>query len=209
MKRILPMAVTDFAVPGKYNFSGTPGASLTKEGALDTLNLRKPLMAMTGIIFLLVVLPVIIGWTAGFSPAITIGFLVSIFLLQGLAPTVGLGLGLPILQLLAIMTSVATGIILAIFMVCDLLSGKSERIATWMRKIEITMENYRFLNVLGEYMLIAIMWVPGIGLYGTPVIAWVLGWRGLRSVLLILTGWLIACMTVVGMTKGVLAVFGL
>ncbi|HMA06163.1 MAG TPA: hypothetical protein VKO45_09595 [Methanomicrobiales archaeon] len=179
------------------------------EPALNTLGLQKPLMAVTGILFLVIVLPVVIGWTAGSSPAQVIGFIGSIFLLQGLAPTVGIGLGLPPLQLFGILTSVATGIILGIFMVCDLLSGKSERITNWIRKIEATMEKYQFLHTLGEYMLIPIMWVPGIGLYGTPVIAWVLGWRSLRAVLLMLAGWLIACLSVAGMVKGVLHFIGL
>jgi hypothetical protein len=166
-------------------------------------------MAVTGILFLLVVLPAVIGRTAGLSPAQVIGFIVSIFLLQGLAPPVGIGLGLQPLQLFGILASVATGIILGIFMVCDLLSGKSERIANWIKKIERTMEKYQFLNTFGEFMLIPLMWVPGIGLFGAPVIAWVLGWRGLQAVLLMLTGWLIACLSVAGMTSGVLHFLGL
>jgi hypothetical protein len=179
------------------------------EGAIDTLGLRKPLMAGIGILFLIVVLPVAIGWTAGLSPAQIIGFVVSIFLLQGLAPPVGINLGLPALQLFGILASVATGIILGIFMVCDLSAGKSERIANWIKKIEGTMEKHKFLKTLGEYMLIPIMWVPGIGLYGSPVIAWILGWRSLRAVLLMLTGWLIACLSVAVGISGVLHFLGL
>ncbi len=177
--------------------------------ALDTLDLQRPLVAVFGILFLLVVLPVAIGWTADLSPAQVIGFIGSIFLLQGLSPPVGIGLGLPPLQLFGILASVGTGIILVIFLVCDLLSGKSERISNWIKKIEGTMEKYQFLNKFGEFMLIPLMWVPGIGLYGAPVIAWVLGWRSLRPVLLMLAGWLIACLGVAGVTSGLLQFLGL
>ena len=179
-----------------------------KECALDTLSLRRPRIAVIEILFLLVVLPVIVGWTASFPLAFVIGFLISIFLLQGLAPTVGIGLELPILHLIAILISVAAGVILGIFMVCDIFSGKSERIVHWIGKIEGTIEKYRILNSLGKYLLIPIMWVPGIGLYGTPVIAWVFCWRDMRSFLLMLTGWLIACLAVVGMFKGILTILG-
>ncbi|HMA05786.1 MAG TPA: hypothetical protein VKO45_07650 [Methanomicrobiales archaeon] len=177
--------------------------------ALDTLGLRRPGRAPAGILFLLVILPVLIGWLAGSPPHAVLGFILSILLLQGLAPTVGMTLGLKVIPLLLILASVATGVILAIFMVCDLFSGKSERISRWITGIQGTMERYRFLTTYGEFMLIPIMWVPGIGLYGTPVIAWVLWWRELRAILLMLVGWVIACLTVVGVTEGILAALGL
>jgi hypothetical protein len=175
-----------------------------KEDALDTLGLRRPGLAPACILSLLVILPVLIGWAAGSSPPRILGFLLSILLLQGLAPPVGIGLGLPIVHLLLIMASVATGVILGIFLVCDLFSEKSEWITRRIGRINGTLERYRALMTYGEYMLIPIMWVPGIGLYGTPVIAWVLRWRGLRSILLMLTGWLIACLAVVGVVQEIL-----
>jgi len=179
------------------------------EDALDTLGLRRPGMAPAGIFFLLVALPVSIGWLAGSPPPAVFGFLLSILLLQGLAPTVGMGLGLKVIPLLLILTSVATGVILAMFVVCDLFSEKSEQIKGWIGRIQATMERYRFLMTYGEYMLIPIMWVPGIGLYGTPVIAWVLQWRELRAILLMLTGWLIACLAVIGVVAEILSLLHL
>lgn len=180
-----------------------------QEDALDTFGFRRPGMAPAGIFFLLVVLPVIIGWTGGTSPHRILGFILSILLLQGLAPTVGMGLGLPVPQLLLIVTSVALGVILGVFTVCDLFSEKSDRVARWISKIQATMERYRALMTYGEYMLIPIIWVPGIGLYGTPVIAWILHWRALRAVLLMLTGWLIACLAVVGVMAEILSLLHL
>jgi uncharacterized membrane protein len=57
-------------------------------------------------------------------------------------------------------------------------------------------------------MLIPIMWIPGLGLYGTPVVAWILHWRGSRSILLMLTGWLIACLAVLLTAEGILSLIG-
>ncbi|HTY53163.1 MAG TPA: hypothetical protein VMB35_08205 [Methanomicrobiales archaeon] len=176
-----------------------------EQDALDELGLRRPGVAAACLIALIFVIPVLIGWAGGSPPHHVIGFVIAILLLQGLAPLTGIGMGLPVPHLLLASISVATGVILGVFMVCDIFAGRSERITKWMGKIQATMDKYRVLNRYGEYMLIPIMWVPGIGLYGTPVVAWVLHWRTHRSILLMLTGWLIACLTVTGLTEGVLA----
>jgi hypothetical protein len=180
-----------------------------EQDALDTLGLREPVPILASILLLLFVLPVLIGVTCGSTAPSTFGFIVSVLLLQGLAPTVGMGLGLPVPHLLLIMTSVALGAIIGIFRTCDLFSEKSELVARWIGKIQGTMEKYRFLRVYGQYMLIPIMWVPGIGLYGTPVIAWVLHWRGFRALTLMLAGWLIASLAVIGVITELLTLLHL
>jgi hypothetical protein len=179
------------------------------QDALETLHLRTPGKTLAGLLLLLVIVPVSIGLAGGISPPQILGFIVSILLLQGLAPAAGIGLGIPVPHLLLILTSVAAGVIIGIYEICDIFHERSERVARWIGKIEGVLDKYPFLKSYGEYMLVPIMWVPGIGLYGTPVIAWVFGWRGLRAVLLMLTGWLIACLSVLGMTKGVLGIFHL
>ncbi|HVP25904.1 MAG TPA: hypothetical protein VMS81_07975 [Methanomicrobiales archaeon] len=176
-----------------------------EQDALDTLGLREPVPILAGILLLLFILPVLIGVTCGSTAPTILGFVVSVLLLQGLAPTVGIGLGLPVPHLLLIMTSVAFGAIIGILRICDLFSEKSEPVARWIGKIKGTMEKYRFLSMYGQYMLIPIMWVPGIGLYGTPVIAWVLHWRGFRALALMLAGWLIACLAVIGVITEILS----
>ncbi len=175
---------------------------------LDVLQFRRTGPAVATLLLLFVVLPVLVGLVSGSSPLATIGFEFSVLLLQGLSPTVGIGIGLPVVNLILIDLFVAAGVIIVVFRICDLFADRSERDTRWIGKVQKTMERYRILNRYGEYMLIPIMWVPGIGLYGTPVVAWVLWWRGMRAVALMLTGWLIACLTVVGVTEGILAFFG-
>ena len=98
---------------------------------------------------------------------------------------------MPVPHLLLILASVAAGIIIGIFRVCDIFHEQSARVAHWIGKVKGILERYQPLKSYGEYMLVPIMWVPGIGLYGTPVIAWAFRWRGLRPVLLMLAFWLI------------------
>ena len=176
---------------------------------METLHLRTPARTLAGLLILLVIAPVFIGVVGGFPPPLILGFIASILLLQGLAPAAGIGLGIPVPHLLLILASVAAGVIIGIYEICDIFHERSERVAQWIGKIEGVLERYQLLKSYGEYMLVPIMWVPGIGLYGTAVIAWVFRWRGLRAVLLMLTGWLIACLAVLGMIKGVLGILHL
>jgi uncharacterized membrane protein len=175
-----------------------------EKDALDELGMRRPVTAAAWLVGFILILPVVIGFAGGSPPHKVLGYIIAILLLQGLAPPAGIGMGLPVPHLLLIAASVATGVFLSIFIICDIFSNRWARITRWIAKIQATMGKYQFLNRYGEYMLVPIMWMPGIGLYGTPVVAWFLHWRRPRSILLMLTGWLIACLTVTGMTEGIL-----
>ena len=177
-----------------------------EKDALDKLGMRRPLMAAAWLIGLIIIIPVIIGFAGGSLPHQVLGYVIAILLLQGLAPPAGIGMGLPVPHLLVVAASVAIGVFLGIFIICDIFSNRWARITRWIAKIQATMGKYQFLNRYGEYMLVPIMWMPGIGLYGTPVVAWFLHWRRPRSILLMLTGWLIACLAVTGVTEGILKV---
>ena len=180
-----------------------------EKDALDELGMRRPAIAAAWLVGLIVILPVVVGFVGGSLPHQVLGFVTAILLLQGLAPPAGIGMGLPVPHLLLIAASVAIGVFLGVFMICDIFSNRSARITRWIGKIQATMEKYQFLNRFGEYLLIPIIWMPGIGLYGTPVVAWFLHWRRPRSLLLMLTGWLIACLAVTGVTEGILHILGM
>jgi uncharacterized membrane protein len=173
--------------------AGLPVSGLIRGGEISA----------AAIILLFLVVPCFIGLLGGFPLVEVLGFIVSILLLQGLAAAAGLGLGFPVSLLLPLLISVAAGVILGIYRICDLFSERSERVARQIDRVSKLMERHRALSVYGEFMLIVIMWIPGFGLYGTPVVAWILQWRGLRSVLLMLTGWLLACLFVIAMTAGI------
>jgi len=171
----------------------------------DTGMFGRPGTSAATILLLLVILPCLIGLLGGFSLVTVLGFIISILILQGLAAAAGIGLGFPPILLIPLMISVAAGIILGIYRICDIFSGRSQRVARQIGKIKDLMDRHQALRTYGEFMLVMIMWIPGFGLYGTPVVAWILHWRGLRSILLMLTGWVLACLFVLTMTAGIQA----
>ncbi|MGA2934863.1 MAG: hypothetical protein ABSD81_06890 [Methanomicrobiales archaeon] len=171
----------------------------------DTGHVSRPGTPAATILLLIVVLPILIGLLGGFPLVTVLGFIISILILQGLAAAAGIGLGFPPFLLIPLMISVAAGIILGIYRICDLFSERSRRVARQIGRIKDLMDRHQALRTYGEFMLVLIMWIPGFGLYGTPVVAWILHWRGLRSILLMLAGWLIACLFVLTMTAGIRA----
>ena len=176
------------------------------QGTRDTGMRGRPEISAAAILFLLVILPCLLGMLGGLSLIAILGFIASIFVLQGLAAAAGIGLGFPPLLLIPLMISVAAGIILGISGICDLFSGRSQRVARQIGRVKVLMDRHQALRTYGEFMLVLIMWIPGFGLYGTPVVAWILHWSGLRSILLMLIGWLAACLFVLTMTAGIRAI---
>jgi len=168
--------------------------------------IREAEISGAAVLLLIFILPCLIGLLGGFPLPEVLGFIVSILVLQGLAAAAGTSLGLPAGFLLPLMVSVAAGVILGIYRICDLFSGRSQRVARQIGKVRQLMEKHQNLSIYGEFMLILIMWIPGFGLYGTPVVAWILNWRGMRSVLLMLTGWILACLFVIAMAAGIRAI---
>ena len=47
-----------------------------------------------------------------------------------------------------------------------------------------------------SYTFIPFIWVPGIGLYGCVMIAWLFKWRSARAGAIILAGWILAALLV-------------
>jgi uncharacterized membrane protein len=51
------------------------------------------------------------------------------------------------------------------------------------------------------------MWVPGVGLYGCVMIAWLLRWRGGFAITTIFIAWMLAALIVLLTSMGILAFF--
>jgi ACR3 family arsenite transporter len=121
-----------------------------------------------------------------------VGLVGSTLLLQAAAPPVGIALGLSAPAVLIVMACFALGMILAIFEICDSLADSSARVKNWLEKIGKTSEKYPQIQKYGPVTCIGIAWIPGIGLYGTPVIAWILGWKRLHAIIFTTLGFTIA-----------------
>ena len=139
-----------------------------------------------------IILPVIIGVLAGFPAGITLSFTLSAFALQAAAPPVGLALGLPVPLILTILACFAVGVVLGIYEICRTLGASSKRVSAFIEKVEKKTEKYPMIRKYGPVTCILIAWIPGIGLYGTPVISWMPGWKRIPSVICTAAGFLIA-----------------
>ncbi len=153
-----------------------------------------------------IAIPLIIGAIFGINPAEMLGLVLSVFLLQALAVVVGLGFSLHPGVILILVTSVACAIILFIFEIADTFACCSERIQRWIKKMDDVTHKSAAFSRYGKLMLLPIIWVPGIGLYGCAIIAWIFGWRDLPAIILMLTGWIIACTIVLLMALGLFAI---
>lgn len=139
-----------------------------------------------------VILPILIGMVAGFPVGITISFVLSAFALQAASPPVGLALGIPVPLILVMLGCFAVGVVLGIYEICRTLGASSQRVAAFVEKVEKKTEKYPIIQKYGPITCILIAWIPGIGLYGTPVISWMLSWKRIPSVVFTAAGFLIA-----------------
>jgi hypothetical protein len=140
-----------------------------------------------------VILPLLFGALSGIPPGITAGFLLPVFALQAIAAPLGLILGFTPLQILVIMACFGFGMILAVFEICRTLGETSQRVGSFIAAIERRTQRYPILRNYGAISCFFIVWIPGIGIYGTPVIAWLLCWKRIPSIVFTFTGFLSGC----------------
>ena len=138
-------------------------------------------------------IPVIIGLILSISPGESIEFAMSVILFQALAVFAGLGLQLSPLVIFAILNSIALGAILFIFEICNTFAENSRRVRNWISKMEQYTSRSDYFARFGEIMLVPLIWVPGIGLYGCVVIAWIFRWIRPPHIVLIMAAWNLSC----------------
>ncbi len=154
--------------------------------------IRKLSRALIFFFVIAVGIPAVTGFLFGISQAGILSLITSTLVLQAAAPPIGLALGLSPLAILIVMACFATGMVAAIMELCDSLAMSSERVKEWIDRVGKKMEKYPAIHRYGAISCIAIAWVPGIGLYGTPIIAWILGWKRIPAILFTTLGFVIA-----------------
>lgn len=150
--------------------------------------------------------PILLDLVLGLQGAPLLGLVTSSFLFQAAAAAVGVSLGLHPALILLVMTSFALGMVLAIFQICDTSSEQSERVNRWIMGIGEKAKKITILDKYGVYSLIFISWLPGLGLYACPVIAWIFGWERRLAVLFILLGWFLASLAVLVTSLGFVSI---
>jgi uncharacterized membrane protein len=149
----------------------------------------------------LVVIPLATLTFSDLHPALLGPVIGATFILQaGAVGLAGMG-GHPILSFTGIV-SVGLAFILIEFDILDALSTKSERVARWIRIFDEKARRISLIERFGMYTLVPLMWIPGIGLYGGVIIAWLFGWDRRHAILLMFSGWIIACTAVLLVVLG-------
>jgi BASS family bile acid:Na+ symporter len=160
-----------------------------RAGRIVLKKLSKALLLFIGIG---VVIPLAIGAVFGVGSAQILAMISSTLLLQAAAPPIGMALGLSPAIILVVMACFAVGMVIAIFEICDGLAASSERVRKWIDKIAKISDKHPVIKKYGAISCCFIAWIPGIGLYGTPVIAWVFKWKRLPSIIFTVTGFVVA-----------------
>jgi uncharacterized membrane protein len=148
-------------------------------------------------------IPLVIGLYNQNTPGEIFGLVASIFILQPLAVAVGLGLGIHPLQILLIMLSFGVSVIFMLFGICDTFAEQSEWLLQYLKKIETITQKSEMFRKYGIYTFIPFIWVPGVGLYGCVMIAWLFNWKSARAGAIILIGWMLATLIVLLTSIGI------
>ncbi|MDD1653276.1 MAG: hypothetical protein LUQ64_01885 [Methanomicrobiales archaeon] len=136
--------------------------------------------------------PIGLGLLLGVSVGAILSLIGSAVLLQAGAPPIGLALGLEPVGIIIIMACFALGMVLAVREACESLALSSDRVKAWIDSMEEKTRKYPQIQKYGPISCILIAWIPGIGLYGTPIISWILKWKRITSTVFTVLGFTIA-----------------
>ena len=153
----------------------------------------------------LVVIPVVIGSFFQISLWHMLGLVGSVLILQPVAVVVGLGLGIPPVPIMLIMISFGISIIYGLFTICDTFAKRSAWLRKHLHSVQTIAEKSSLFQRYGIFTLMPFIWIPGIGLYGCVLLAWMFKWRGVKGVGVIMTGWVLSTLLVLGASIGILS----
>jgi predicted Na+-dependent transporter len=139
-----------------------------------------------------VAIPLALGWIFGVPASSILSLIVTTILLQAGAPAFGAAFGLEPPAILIIMACFALGMVLAIREACESLALSSQKVKRWVDNMGKKTEQYPQIQKYGPISCILIAWIPGIGLYGTPIISWILNWKRITSTFFTVLGFVIA-----------------
>ena len=154
--------------------------------------IKKLFRAILYFVAIALAIPLIFGYLTG-TPAWTILSLISsTFILQAGAPVVGVALGISNSVIIVTMLCFALGMVLAVFEICDSLASTSVRVQKWLEKVEKASAKYPQLQKYGVISCFFIAWIPPFGIYGAPVFAWIMNWKRLYAIIVIVAAFTVA-----------------
>ena len=154
------------------------------------------------------IIPLAILAAAMIPPARMVSFIGAILIFQPFAASIGLVLGVPPVAIVSTMLSVGLGVIVGILTLCDLFAQRWERLSVAIRKVQATTKNSARFRKYGILMFFPFIWLPGLGLYGCTLIAWLFAWRRLHHIAVLMAAWMVAVIIVMSVSLGIsIAVF--
>ena len=154
--------------------------------------LRKVGKAILYFIFFAVAIPLLLGWIFGVPAASILSLIAAALLLQAGAPAFASVFGLNPPAVVITMACFALGMVLAIREACESLALSSAKVSNWIGNMQKKTEKYPQIEKYGPISCTLIAWIPGIGLYGTPIISWILQWKKITSTAFTVLGFVIA-----------------
>jgi uncharacterized membrane protein len=136
-------------------------------------------------------------------PARMISFIGAILVFQPFAAPIGLALGVPAVAIVSTMFSVGLGAIVAILTLCDLFAHRWERLSHAIQNVQERTRNSVRFSKYGILMFFQFIWIPGLGLYGCALIAWLFAWRRLHHIAVLLAAWMVAVIIVMTISLGI------
>jgi uncharacterized membrane protein len=149
------------------------------------------------------IVPLAILAGAMVPPARMISFIGAILLFQPFAAPVGLVLGVPPGAIISTMFSVGLGAIVIILTLCDLFAHRWERLSLAIQNVQAATENSARFRKYGILMFFQFIWIPGLGLYGCTLIAWLFSWRRLHHIAVLMAAWMVAVIIVMALSLGI------
>ena len=135
----------------------------------------------------------------------TFGFVGSVLILQPMAVVVGVGIGITPIPIMLIMISFGISIIYGLFAICDTFAERSVWLRNHLNSVQTIAGKSSFFQRYGIFTLMPFIWIPGIGLYGCVLLAWMFKWRGVKGVGVIMAGWILSSLLVLGASIGILS----
>jgi len=169
-----------------------PPEDAAKGSAEQGSVLKKVGKALLYFIVFAVAVPVGVGLLRGIPAASILSLIAAALLLQAGAPAFAEVFGLNPPAVIFTMACFALGMVLAIREACEGLALSSVRVQKWIDSMKQKTEKYPQIEKYGPVSCTLIAWIPGIGLYGTPIISWILQWKKIISTFFTVLGFVIA-----------------
>lgn len=158
------------------------------------------LVAILGV----VVAPLVLSGFTGVPLLHMISLTGSILVFQPFAASIGVVLGIPPWIILVTMALVGTGAVIGVLALCDIFTNRWQWFDQAIQKVHERAHRSKGFQKYGMLMFFPFIWVPGIGLYGCTLIAWLFGWREIRHITILFLSWMIAAAMVLAASLGVL-----